>query len=149
MQFHFELIIQRPRQEVWDCFDNTGNLLKWQPTLVSFDHQYGAPGQVGAVSRLTYVENAREIILAETITARNEPKCLEGRYENEMCTNTVHNTFEEVSPTKTMWVMKCELKFRGVYKLMEPFMKGMIANRLRDDMQRFKELAEAGEATKN
>jgi carbon monoxide dehydrogenase subunit G len=72
MNFKSEIVINRNREDVWKLFDNTDNMKKWQPTLKKFEPQSGKPGQVGAVSKLTYEENGREIVLIETITSRNE-----------------------------------------------------------------------------
>jgi len=70
MKFQYEAVINRSRDEVWKLFDNPDNMKKWQPTLKKFEPQSGKPGQVGAVSKLTYEENGRAIVLIETISRR-------------------------------------------------------------------------------
>lgn len=143
MNFKYEIVINRSRAEVWKLFDNVDNMKKWQPTLKKFELQNGTPGQVGAVSQLTYEENGREIVLIETISSRNEPNEFSGTYANSMALNTIKNQFIALEAKRTNWTMDCEFKLHGFWKLLGPLMIGAIKKRTVQDMQRFKELAEA------
>jgi hypothetical protein len=107
-----------------------------------FELQSGAPGQVGAVSKLTYEENGREIVLIETISSRNQPNEFSGTYTNPMATNAIKNEFVALEANRTKWVMDCEFKFRGFWKLLGPLMKGAIKKRTAQDVNRFKQMAE-------
>ena len=71
---------------MWRAFDNVENMKKWQPTLMKFEPVSGTPGQVGAVSELTYNENGREFMLIEKITRRDEPNGFDAIYENSLQT---------------------------------------------------------------
>lgn len=115
----------------------------WQPALKKFELQSGTPGQVGAVSQLTYEENGREIVLIETISSRNEPNELSGTYANPIALDTIKNQFIALEARCTNWVMDCEFKLHGFWKLLGPLLKGTIKKRMAQDMHRFKELAEA------
>lgn len=145
MRFHFEMTIDRPREEVWASFDNVENLKKWQPTLVSFDQQSGTPGQVGAESRLIYNENGRKIVMLETITGRREPESFSGTYDTSMGKNSMWIGFEPIDGGKTRWVVDAEFRFKGPMMLAGPLMKGAIGRRIRADLDRFKSLLEAGQ----
>lgn len=143
MNFKYEVVINRSRADVWRLFDNPDNMKKWQPTLKKFEPQSGTPGQVGAISQLTYEENGREMVLIETITGRNEPHEFSGTYANPMAANAIKNKFIALDAKRTNWVMDCEFKFHGFWKLLGPLMKGAIKKRTAQDLQRFKEMAEA------
>jgi len=145
MRVSFEVVLQKGRDEVWKAFDSTSNMKKWQPTLRSFEPVSGTPGQVGAVSRLTYDERGRAMVLTETITLRRHPDAFAGTYESGPAVNSIHNTFAVLSPGSTKWTMESEFCFRGFFKLMAPFMRSPISKRMRADMERFKTLLEAGE----
>ncbi len=145
MRMTVEVTLDKSRQEVWKAFDSPANMRKWQPTLKSFEPVSGTPGQVGAVSRLTYDENGRSIVLTETITLRQELVAFAGMYDSGHAVNTVQNSFTEVAPGRTKWVMEADLLFRGFLKLMAPFIRGTIEKRMRTDVERFKTLLEAGE----
>jgi hypothetical protein len=143
MKFKYEAVINRSRAEVWKLFDNVDNMKKWQPTLKKFEPQSGMSGQVGAVSKLTYEENGRAVVLIETITSRNAPEEFSGTYSNPMALNSIQNHFIALDANRTKWVMDCEFKLHGFWKLLGPLMKGAIKKRTAQDIDRFKQMAES------
>jgi hypothetical protein len=144
MKFKLELPIHKPRADVWKAFDNTENIKKWQPTLIKFEPVSGAPGQPGAISKLTYEEGGREFTLIEKITHRDEPKGFDGVYENNFADNIIRNTFVEQGKDQTLWVMETEFKFKTLLmKIIGPLMKKSFVTRTQKDMERFKEMAES------
>lgn len=145
MQLSFSFTLDRGRAEVWRAFDSVDNLKKWQPTLVSFDRISGTPGQPGAVSRLTYEEGGRSVILTETITLRREPEEFAGRYDTPMATNAIRSRFEVIGPTSTRWDVTADFELRGFWRLLAPFLRGTISRRTRTDLERFKSMLESGQ----
>lgn len=145
MQLTFSYTIDRGRSEVWRAFDSVDNMKKWQPTLVGFDRMSGTPGQPGAVSRLTYEEGGRSVILTETITLRREPEEFAGRYDSTMGASTIRNRFEVLSPKSTRWNVTADFEFRGLWRLLGPFLRGMISRRTSADLERFKSLLDSGQ----
>ncbi len=144
MKFKLELTINKPLAEVWKAFDNIENMKKWQPTLMKFEPVSGTPGQVGAVSKLTYDENGREFALIEKITRRDEPNGFDGVYENNFGDTIIINTFVEQGKDQTLWVMETEFRFKTlIMKVMGPLMKKNFVTRTQKDMERFKEMAES------
>ena len=144
MKFKLELLINKPRAELWKIFDNVENMSKWQPSLTGHELVSGAPGQPGAISKLTYEEGGREFVLVEKITHRDEPNRLDGMYENSFADNTIQNTFIEQSREQTLWVVETKFKFKTLLmKLMGNVMKKNYVRRTQRDMQRFKEMAES------
>ena len=111
--------------------------------MKSVEHRSGQPGQVGAVSRLTYDENGTEIQLEEIVRARKEPGEFSGTYDNSMSFNTIRNTFIELGENKTKWVLYCEFSFKGRFKLLSAVMGSRIKKRISADMIRFKKLVES------
>ena len=142
MKYSAEVTINKNREEVWGMFDSTENLYKWQPTLKDFKLESGEAGEPGAKSRLKYLEGKREIEMIETITCRNKPEEFSGTYEMKGTKNWIKNSFEVIDKNKTKWVMDSEFQFGGIYKLMSPFIKGMIIKRTNSDMNRFKDFVE-------
>ena len=145
MHLSFEFVLERNRAAVWKAFDNPDNMKKWQPTLVSFEPVSGTPGQPGAVSRLTYREGKRTMVLTETITLRREPEEFAGTYDSGMAVNAIHNRFEAAGPDQTRWIMTADFQFRGFWRLLGPLFKGPIRKRTIQDLSRFKQKLEAGE----
>ncbi|WP_420643436.1 SRPBCC family protein [Candidatus Leptofilum sp.] len=146
MKFTNERVIRASREAVWQAFDNTENLKKWQPTLQQFEHQSGELGQPGAVSKLVYDENGRTVSLIETITARNKPASFSGTYDNSTVFNAITNRFEALDNNRTKWIMETEYRFKGLFRLMAPFVKGSIQKRSNEDMDRFVALVEQSSA---
>jgi uncharacterized membrane protein len=146
LKVNHEIVINRSREEVWRIFDNPENMLRWQPTLQSFVPHSGQPGQIGAVSKLTYKENGRQVILTETITGRREPEEFAGDYSTGVATNHIKNRFIRLDDNKTRWVVESDVSFHGVlWKLAALFLKERIWKRCIEDMNRFKQLAESQE----
>ena len=144
MKFKLELPIHKPRADVWKAFDNTENIKKWQPTLIKFEPVSGAPGQPGAISKLTYEEGGREFTLIEKITHCNEPSSFDGIYENNFTDNIVRNKFIEHGQHQTLWGTETEFRFKTlIMKIMGPMMKKNFIARTQKDMERFKEMAES------
>jgi hypothetical protein len=145
MRLTFEYELGRRPPEVWKAFDNPDNLRRWQPTLVSFERVSGEPGQPGAVSRLTYREDGRLIVLTETITIRREPEEFGGTYESDMATNVILNQFSPLGPWGTRWMVSVDFTFRGIWRLLGPLFRRAIRRRTEVDLERFKAMLEAGQ----
>lgn len=143
MKHKTEILIDADRATVWRMFDDPHNMTKWQPTLKSFAHKTGTPGQPDAVSELVYDENGRQLVMIETITARREPEFLGGSYESNWGTVVIFNLFEESDNGKTRWTSNMNYQFKGFMKVMAFFMRKSICNRSDRDMNRFKLLVES------
>lgn len=142
MKFTVDLTINKNRRSVWKAFDNPNNTRHWQPTLQSFEPQKGTPGQVGAISKLTYREDGQTITLLETITDRDEPNEFSGIYARDGVVNELRNTFVELNAQQTRWILDADLRFSGVLSLVAPLMKKSLVKRTRADMERFKAMVE-------
>jgi uncharacterized protein YndB with AHSA1/START domain len=145
VKFNLETTLEKPIDEVWRAFNNPENLKRWMPTLTDFQPISGTPGQTGAVSRLTIVENGRTIIMDETIIARREPSEFDGRYDTEYGVSTVKNRFESMAGGQTKWTIDAEFSFKGFFRFLAPAFRGFIRKRLDEDCNRFKEKLEAGD----
>lgn len=146
MKMRYEAVIKASRDSVWETFDNPDNLPRWQPTLESFTHQAGEPGQPGAVSELIYNENGMKVAMTETVTERREPQFLAGTYDNSWATTLIVNHFEVIDDNTTRFVSYTNMKFKGFMKIMSLFVARSIRARTEADLDRFKLLVES-EAT--
>jgi len=143
MKFKLELILNKPRAEVWQTFTNPQNMIKWQTSLTKSELISGTQGQPGAVTKLTYEEGAREFLLIEKITTRDEPNQYDVVYENEFTDNPMRHSFKEQGDNETLWIVEAEFKFKTfAMKLLGPLLKKNFARRTQKDMERFKEFLE-------
>ena len=147
MKTKFDVIIDADRETVWAAFDDTDNMSRWQSTLKSFTHKSGTPGEIGAVSELIYDEDGREVVMLETITEKRRPVFFAGIYKSRWGKSLVVNHFETVNDNQTRWAGHANHGFRGIMKLMSPFLRKKICARTEDDMQRFKLLVESQQAS--
>jgi uncharacterized protein YndB with AHSA1/START domain len=143
VKYKLELIITKPRIEVWQAFVNTENTNKWQPMLKEIESVEGTPGQPGAVSKLTYEEGKVEYTLTEKIISREDPICFESIFENKFTDNIIKNTFVEQDDDKTLWVLEAKYTFKTMaMRIIGPLRKKNFISRTQKEMERFKELTE-------
>lgn len=142
MKTRNEITIDADRATVWREFDNPDNLGKWQPTLKSFTHQSGTPGEPGAVSEVVYDENGRDVVMTETMTEKRAPDFMAGTYDSAWSNATIVNHFESVGENQTRWVMYANHQFKGFFKILGFFFRRSICKRSDDWMRRFKLLVE-------
>jgi uncharacterized protein YndB with AHSA1/START domain len=143
MNYRLELILDRPRAEVWKIFDDPDNMNKWQPSLVKLERVSGTAGRPGSVTALTFKNGDREFSLTEEVTFRAEPERLDGFYENVFAKNFVHNTFLEHDKDHTLWKVEAEFQFKTWFmRVISPFVKKRFVASTQRDMERFKALVE-------
>ena len=142
MKFTVKIKINLARNKVIELFDSTENLKKWQPGLLSFEHQSGTPGEVGAKSRLQYKTGKREIEMVETITVKNLPDEFSGIYEAKGVWNEVKNYSYEVDKNTTKWVSENEFRCSGFMKIIAFFMPGSFKKETMKYLEYFKEFSE-------
>ena len=142
MKFTVKIKINLARNKVIELFDSTENLKKWQPGLLSFEHQSGTPGEVGAKSRLQYKMGKREIEMVETITVKNLPDEFSGIYEAKGVRNEVKNYFYKVDKNTTKWVSENEFRCSGFIKIIAFFMPGSFKKETMKYLEYFKEFTE-------
>lgn len=151
MTFRSEIEIARSLDVVWEAFTNRSLMNRWQATLRGVEPISGRPFEVGAVTRLTYREAGRDVLIDETVIESEKPTTLVCALTSSMMTSTMGNRFSSTMGGQTRWVVDCEIHFRGLWKLMGLFGKRIIVSKTTEDMARFKQLVEslAIELTKN
>jgi uncharacterized protein YndB with AHSA1/START domain len=142
MKMKYEAEIKASRDLVWAIFDNPDNLSRWQPTLESFTHRAGKPGQPGAVSELVYREKGKKVIMTETIAERREPQFLAGTYESAWASTLIVNHLEKIDRNTTRFASYTNMRFKGIMKFMSLFIANSIRARAQADLDRFKLLVE-------
>ncbi len=143
MKFKTELLINKPRPEVWKFFLDRDKTNLWQPTLIRIEPLSGVAGQPGAESKWIYEENGREFSLTEKILHCEESSRLESLFENAFASNTVNNEFITQGDNETLWSMETTYNFKTMLmKMLGPLFKRNYVARTRKEMERFKEVME-------
>ena len=148
MKYMTEIRINLPRAEVVEQFVSSENLHKWQPGLVSITRLGGEPGQEGARSELVYEGRKGELVITETISLNKLPDQYNALYISRGVHNKVENRFLEEGPETTLWRTVNTFRFKGMMKLMAPFMKQAFIHNTMLSMDRFKLYVENPEETK-
>ena len=137
--------IELPRDQVLALFDDPDNLVKWQKGLQSFEHMSGEPGQVGAKSKLIFLNGEQHIELIETITKRDLPDEFSGLYQWKGGSNTLVNRFTELGPDRTRWESTCTYSFETwPLKIMGFFFPAMFQKQNQSFLDAFKAFCETG-----
>lgn len=141
MKFTCTVDINLSRSKVRALYDNPQNLQYWQDDIVSFKHQKGEPGTVGAQSLVNY----KHVELTETIVKNSLPEEFHGLYEGKWGKNTMSNYFEELSTNETRWKAEVEfLEFSGfMMKVMKLIFPNTFKKQTQKWMDQFKAFAES------
>jgi uncharacterized protein YndB with AHSA1/START domain len=143
MKYNIQLVINKPRREVWQAFHDPERMKEWQTSLTGVELIGGTAGQPGAESKLTFEEKGREFFLVERILSCQEPESLHQSYANQFSVNTVKNLFLEQGQDLTLWVTETEYTFKTpLMKMVGPLYKKNLAARTQRDMERFKMMVE-------
>lgn len=145
MKYQHDILIKLPLKELIEKFDNPDNMKHWQKGFISFEHESGHEGAVGAKSKLKYKMGKREIEMTETIIKRTLPHEFHATYEANGVFNTQENYFEVIDDTTTKWISKSEFKFTNfMMKVMGFLMPGAFKKQSYEYMVDFKNFAEKG-----
>ncbi len=146
MKYTIELIINKPRGEVWQAFNDPENMKDWQTSLTAIELLNGIPGQPGAESKLMFEEKGRAYSLLEKIISCQPPESILQSYENQFSISTINNSFLEQEQNQTLWITETEYKFKTfLMKIMGPVYKKNLVARTRRDMERFREMVKKGD----
>ncbi len=143
MKYTTEILINLPRSRVVELFDSSENLSQWQPGLISFTHQEGRPGEVGARSELVYEGRKSDLVMTETIRTKELPEQFHMSYKSRGVYNEVENWFTDKDVGQTLWRTENYFRFSGIMMLMVPFMKNAFIHNTMLNMDRFKIFAES------
>ena len=111
MKIKLELLINKPRADVWKFFTDLEKIKLWQPSLQDIETISGTSGQPGSQAKWAYEENGREFSLTEKILEWDEPVQFESQFENEFATNIVNNLFIEEAD-RTLWIQETTYTFK-------------------------------------
>lgn len=143
MNYKLESLINRPRSEVWEAFEDPERMKSWQPSLTGIELLSGVQREPGSVSKWTFSENGREFSLNEKVLRREAPARFESLLENQFASNVVHHLFVEQGENQTLWTMETQYKFKTVLmRILGPILKKNYMARSRQEMDRFKEMVE-------
>ena len=144
MKFECSTEINAPIEKVVALFNDPGNFKEWQDGFISYEPISGSPRQVGAKSKITFINRKHKMELIETIQVMNLPAEMTALYEHEHMMNTLINSFSELPGQKTRYTTNIGyIKFNGFMpRLMAWLMPGMFRKQSQKWVDQFKAFVE-------
>ncbi len=65
--YESEIVVNKPLKEAWSVMQDPAKAKLWLKGIKNIEHVSGRQGEVGAVTKYTFVENGQESIIVETI----------------------------------------------------------------------------------
>jgi len=143
MKIRKEITINADRRTVWQNFNDSESMRRWQPTLVSQVHKQGVDGEPGAVYELVYDHGGREIRVVSTVIEKREYERTKITADSKSSFATIVSCFEIVTDSQTRWVFCLHYRFKGWYRIAALFARNSMQARADEEMRRFKLLVES------
>ena len=137
-----EVVINASREKVIELFENPDNLIKWQPGFISMVHLTGDLNEVGSTYELKFKMGKRDLVMKETMIAKNLPDMITFTYEAKGVWNEVCNNFEIVDENTTKYWTDNEFKMRGMMKIIAFLFPKAFTKQSQKYLDLFKEFVE-------
>lgn len=141
-KYNNEVEINVPIAKVIELFNDSDNLIKWQPGFISMTHLSGDLGEVGSTYRLLYKMGKRNVEMIETIIVKNLPELYAFTYVAKGVWNEVHNHFEIIDENTTRYWTENEFKMKGMMRIIAALMPGVFKKQSQKYLDLFKEFVE-------
>jgi len=144
MKFSGAIDIDKPREEVVRYFEDPKYLGNYQDGFVSKELTNGELGQPGAISKMEYTYNGREMILEETILNNNLPDHFEASYHHKHMDNDMRCRFVSLDDNSTRYEYEYEYTRINWFlpKLISILFPGMYRKQGEKWLKQFKEFVE-------
>ena len=144
MKYTVAVEIHMARDKVVALFDDRANYKRWMPGLKSLERVSGVPGEVGSVTRLTFLWGRREMTMSETVLQRQLPDEVTLVYESPGSRNPSTHRFIALGPELTRYEQDSAFESdKLMFKLMALVMPGWFRKHTLMYMTAFKEFAES------
>ena len=144
MKFEGSIEINKPREAVVRYFADPAYLHEYQDGFVKKELVNGEMGKDGAVSKMYYRSNKREMELIETITSNKLPDSFKAFYHHKHMDNTMQVRFIAEDENTTRYEYTFEyVRIRWIMpKLMFFLFPGMFRKQGEKWVRQFKEFVE-------
>ena len=142
MQYSVQVEINYSIAQVAALLERGYDSKEWLPNLKAIHPIEGIPGQVNSTSKLILQAGNREIVMIETIIAKDLPHLITGRYELKGAINQVTNRFIDLGNNKTLMISEQTYTFRGAFRLLAWLRPDLFKKQSMNYLQQFKSYAE-------
>jgi uncharacterized protein YndB with AHSA1/START domain len=143
MKLNLDIVVDAPREAVWDAIVDPARRHRWQADLSAMEAVSGEPGAVGFVARR--VDRQGEAIGLESVSESRRPDFVAFIVEGDDCKALVVHTLTEAGDG-TRWQAWSNTAFRGLARLTALFSTGSLREQLENELQRCKLMIETDAA---
>ena len=137
--FRHETEIRKPVNDVYALYTDRNRFQDWQPGFVEEEVSASKNGQ--KQYRLRYRIGNRTMWMNESVIRNSFPH-YDSDYSLKGVFNPVRNTFQATPEGFTKWTVESKFRFKGLMKLIAPFMRSGFEKQNRIIMSNFKRYAE-------
>jgi hypothetical protein len=156
MENQYQIIIDKPIDDLMELFLNQDNFKHWQRGLISFENITEEVGFPGSKRKLKIKTLVGTISMTEEITKRNLPHHWCATYRTKGVVNYQENRFRESEKTtdsstikQTIWDATSLFKFTGMMRLVAKAKPELFEKQTYQFMEDFKRFAEDGVSAAN
>ncbi len=135
--------VNAPVEKVWDIFMNPANLKHWLTGFVSIEHLSGTIGQVGSISKMTFIEHGRQLEIIEKVLHLNSLQQYSFSMQSDTIDSLTDVRFVSIGQI-TEIIQAVQYSPNGfLMKIFMPFLKGKMKKRMTDDLSNLKAFIES------
>ena len=142
MRFNISVVIDKPLEIVWKAFINPENMLHWTKYLEKVEVVKGELGEIGALSRLHYLEKGKSYILEDKMISYEEGKKIGSQVSGQRMLINLETFFESLNGET-----KISMNWDGtsdffIMKLIFKLLRRKMINQAQSELDHFKSLVE-------
>lgn len=142
MKYSNEVVIQKPLSKVLELFDNSENMFEWMEGLKKVTPLTKEQGKVHSKMEMYFELGKRKMHIVETILEKNLPQKMCFEYKSIGMKNWVEIQFQEIDEQQTKYISENKFEFKGLFWLMQFFMKNTFIKQSQKYLNDFKTFAE-------
>ena len=142
MKFHISVIIERSIEIVWNAFIKPENMLHWTKYLEKVEVVKGKLGEIGALSRLHYLEKGKSYILEDKLVSYEEGKKIGSQVSGQRMLINVNTFFESLNDGTKISMSWDGTSDSFIMKLIFKLMRRKMIQQAQSELDHFKSLVE-------
>lgn len=143
MKYTFDIIIDKPLDEVIEKFQDVDGLKHWMDGFQRVEHISGTPGKKDAESIFHFKHKNKDMQIREKILEEDLPQRIKFGYHSSMGYNEVETIFEKVGEDKVKLTSNNFFDLKGAMKIFGWIMPGVFKKQSLKYMTNFKSYCES------
>ena len=137
------IVVNRPRNMVWDLMNDARLFPLWQKGYESTVQIKGSPGEEGAQAQHVYKENGKEFMFTEEVLESMPPSRIKVLLESNVMSYEVETELKESSGGTEITMTNHAVMKAFSFRILSPLLRKSFQKRQDEDLVRLKKLAES------